>query len=71
MMDEQNNTEEMVSVPRWVLENIEDTLRVQWNIYNNEEDTCQKRNIKVSLIQARKLLNKEKITGNERLERYK
>ena len=70
-MDEQNNTEEMVSVPRWVLENIEDTLRVQWNIYNNEEDTCQKRNIKVSLIQARKLLNKEKITGNERLERYK
>lgn len=63
------NMEEMISVPKWVLENIEDTLRVQWNIYNNEEDTCQKRNVKTALIQVRKLLNNKEITGNERLEK--
>lgn len=70
MMNKENN-EEMISVPRWVLENIEDTLRIQYNIYEGKTDTCQKRNIKTSLIQARKLLKNEEITGNERLETYK
>ena len=71
MTTEENNIEEMISVPRWVLENIEDTLRIQYNIYEGKTDTCQKRNIKTSLIQARKLLKNEEITGNERLENYK
>lgn len=61
--------EENILVSRWILENIEDTLRIQWNIFNEEEDTCQKRNVKTSLIQVRKLLNNEEITGNERLEK--
>ena len=68
-MMNKENMEEMISVPKWILENIEDTLRVQWNIYNNEEDTCQKRNAKTALIQVRKLLNNKEITGNERLEK--
>lgn len=67
-MNKENMEEETISVPKWVLENIEDTLRVQWNIYNNEEDTCQKRCIKTALIQTRKLLNNKEITGNERFE---
>lgn len=61
--------EETIEVPRWVLENIEDTLRIQFNIYEGKTDTCQKRNVKTSLIQVRKLLNNEDITGNERLEK--
>lgn len=63
------NMEEMISVPKWVLENIEDTLRIQYNIYEGKTDTCQKRCIKTALIQTRKLLNNEEITGNERLEK--
>lgn len=61
-----------ISVPRWFLEVVEDTLNTQYNI--NEEDikrtgeTCQDRNIKQSLIGIRKLLRGEELTGNERLE---
>ena len=67
MTNEENN-EEMISVPKWVLENIKGTLRIQMLIYQDEEDSCQKRNLKTSLIQVRKLLNNEEITGNERFE---
>jgi hypothetical protein len=67
-MANKENNEELISIPRWVLENIEDTLRIQMLIYQDEEDSCQKRNIKTALIQTRKLLNNEEITGNERLE---
>jgi len=61
-----------ISVPRWFLEVVEDTLSTQYNI--NIEDveetgeTCQDRNIKQSLIGIRKLLRGEELTGNERLE---
>ena len=61
-----------ISVPRWFLEVVKDTLNTQYNI--NEEDvkrtgeTCQDRNIKQSLIGIRKLLRGDELTGNERLE---
>ena len=65
--------EDNIIVPRWFLEAVEDTLRIQYNI--NDEDvkktgeTCQDRNIKQSLIGIRKLLKGEKLSGNERLEK--
>lgn len=67
-MTNEDNIEENISVPKWVLENIKETLRIQMLIYQDEEDSCQKRLVKTALIQTRKLLNNEEITGNERLE---
>ena len=67
------NKEKDIIVPRWFLEIIEDTLRIQYNI--NEPDmketgeSCQDRNIKQCLNGARKLLNGEDLTGMERQEK--
>lgn len=67
------NKEKDIIVPRWFLERIEDTLRIQYNI--NEPDmketgeSCQDRNIKQCLNGARKLLNGEELTGMERQEK--
>lgn len=62
---------ENIVIPRWFLERIEDTLRIQNNINLDEKDgeTCQDRNIKESLNGVRKLLRGEELTGGERLER--
>lgn len=59
-----------VLIPKWCLENIENTLRIQHIINNDAKDgeTCQDRNIKESLNCVRKLLNGEEITGRERSE---
>lgn len=66
----QQEQQEEVLIPKWCLENIENTLRIQHNINNDVKDgeTCQDRNIKESLNCVRKLLNGEEITGRERLE---
>ena len=63
--------EEIIGVPRWVLENIEDTLRIQNNINLDKKsgETCQDRNIKQSLNCVRKLLRGIELTGMERLEK--
>ena len=60
-----------IIVPRWFLEVVEDTLRIQNNINLEKEtgETCQDRNIKQSLNGVRKLLNGEELTGMERLEK--
>ena len=63
--------EEMISVPKWVLESIKDTLRIQYNIYEGKTDTCQKRNVRESFILALKLLDGDEITGMEKTEKYK
>ena len=65
------NREDNVAVPRWVLENIEDTLRIQNNINIDigSGETCQDRNIRQSLNCVRKLLKGEEITGKERFEK--
>ena len=65
--------EDDILVPRWFLEVVEDTLRIQHNI-NDEHikktgETCQDRNIKQSLIGVRKLLKGQELSGHERLER--
>lgn len=64
---------ENIIIPRWFLEVIEDTLRIQNNINLELEketgETCQDRNIKQSLNGIRKLLNGEELTGMERLEK--
>ena len=52
--------EDGILVPRWFLEVVEDTLRIQHNINDDivkkTGETCQDRNIKQSLIGVRKLL---------------
>lgn len=65
---------EEISVPRWILEQIKDTLRIQNNI--NLEDsresgveTCQDRNVRQSLLLVEKLLDGREITGMERFEK--
>lgn len=62
---------ENITVPRWFLEVVEDTLRIQNNINLEKEtgETCQDRNIKQSLNGVRKLLKGEELTGMERLEK--
>ena len=62
---------ENIIVPRWFLEVVENTLRIQNNI-NLEKgtgETCQDRNVKESLNGIRKLLKGEELTGMERLEK--
>lgn len=65
--------EETIVVPRWFLEVVEDTLRIQNNINLELEkgtgETCQDRNVKQSLNGIRKLLKGEELTGMERLEK--
>lgn len=65
---------EEISVPRWILEQIKYTLRIQNNI--NLEDsresgveTCQDRNVRQSLLLVEKLLDGREITGMERFEK--
>lgn len=64
---------ENIIIPRWFLEVVEDTLRIQNNINLDLEketgETCQDRNVKQSLNGIRKLLNGEELTGMERLEK--
>ena len=61
--------EKEILVPLWVLENIEDTLRMAYNIRENKlEETCFDRNVKGSLNCVRKLLDGAELTGMERLE---
>lgn len=64
-------TKEEITIPRWFLEVVEDTLRIQNNINLEKEsgETCQDRNIRQSLNGVRKLLNGEELTGMERLEK--
>ena len=63
--------EDNIVIPRWFLEVVEDTLRIQNNINIDKEtgETCQDRNVRQSLNGVRKLLNGEELTGGERLER--
>lgn len=64
--------QEEIIIPRWLLERIEDTLQIQYNINLDKKtgETCQDRNIKESLNGVRKLLRGEGLTGGERLERF-
>ena len=65
--------EDSIIVPRWFLESVEDTLRIQHNI--NQPDmkktgeTCQDRNIRQSLNGLHKLLKGEELNGMERFEK--
>ena len=64
---------ETIAIPRWFLEHLEDTLRIQNNINEPEKkesgESCQDRNIRQSLNGIRKLLNGEELTGRERFEK--
>lgn len=72
IIDSLQQESDMLLIPRWCLENIENTLRIQYNISQSKDwETCQDRNIKGSLNCIRKLLSGEELTGMERLEPYK
>lgn len=66
-------TREDIIVPRWFLEIIEDTLRIQYNINKPDMketgESCQDRNIRQCLNGTRKLLSGEELTGMERQEK--
>ena len=66
-MTKENN----IIVPRWFLENVENTLQIQNNINLDKktEETCQDRNVRESLNGLHKLLKGEELTGMERLEK--
>ena len=63
---------EEIKVPKYVLESIENTLR-RWANVNNSylKSSCLDRDTIGNLNCIRKLLNKEELTGMERLEEYK
>lgn len=64
-------SDNLIEVPRWFVETIENTLRIQNNINLDKKtgETCQDRNIREVLNGVRKLLNGEELTGMERLEK--
>ena len=61
--------EPKIEVDRFVLENLENTLRLCANQFNSyTKKTCLDRDIIADLNCVRKLLNGEDITGKERIE---
>ena len=59
----------MIEVDRYILENIENTLRQCANHFNSyKKTTCLDRDIISNLNCVRKILNGEEITGKERCE---
>ena len=67
-MEELAKSNSQISVPRWFLASLENTLRIQHNINLSRPDCCQSRNVKGALNGVRKLLKGEELTGMERLE---
>lgn len=60
---------EEINVPKFVLERIENTLRLANNIHESyKKETCFDRNVIESLNFVRKLLSGKEITGKERCE---
>lgn len=66
-----DKAEELIKVPRWFLEVVEDALRIQHNINCDKKtgETCQDRNIRQSLIGVHKLLKGQELSGMERTEK--
>lgn len=61
---------EEIKVPKFVLENIENTLRLWANTYDSyKKETCLDRETIGALNAVRKLLKGKEVTGMERLEK--
>ena len=61
--------ETKIEVERYILEKIENTLRLCANHFNSyDKKTCLDRDIIADLNCVRKLLNGDDITGKERIE---
>lgn len=62
---------ENISVPKYVLESIENTLR-RWSNINecHKKESCLDRDTIGNLVCIKKLLAGEELTGMERLESY-
>lgn len=60
---------EEIAVPKFVLKNLENTLRLIANAYDcYKKETCLDRDTIGCLNSVRKLLNGDEITGMERIE---
>lgn len=65
-----NKKKQIMEVPDFVIENIENTLRLCANTFNSyEKKTCLDRDIIACLNCVRKVLNGEEINGKERIEK--
>lgn len=60
--------DELIEVPRWILEIIYETLRLQYIIYDEKPDGIQKMNVKESFMLVRNLLDDAEINRDERIE---
>ena len=60
---------EDIKVPKFVLEDILDTLRIVKNYRSDKSETCLDRCIVRNINQLNKLLTGEKITGLEELNK--
>ena len=60
---------EDIKVPKFVLEDILDTLRIVKNYRSDKSETCLDRCIAKNINQLNKLLTGEKITGLEGLNK--
>ena len=64
--------EKTVNVPCFVIEDIENTLRLVANYHNSyDKGSCFNRNVIQSLICSRKIIAGQEITGRERFEELK
>lgn len=61
--------EKTFKVPKYVLENIENTLSIAYMNRSTTVETCFDRDVKCCLSCVRKILNNVELTGKERLEK--
>ena len=64
-----SKTEENIVVPKWFFDHIVDTLRIEYNNRNVNDECCQDRNVRQALVGSLKLLRGEELNGRERLEK--
>lgn len=64
-----NNQEEMVEVPKWILNKVRETIRLTNNLCIEKHYTgCYARMVREAQIMVEKILNNEEITGSEYIQ---
>lgn len=65
------DNEKVFEVPEWVIDNIENTLRIAYNmsyVGDINRETCFDRDVRGCLNCIRKIMDGVELTGHERLE---
>ena len=63
--------DEYICIPKWFFDHILDTLKIDYNNRDVNDECCQDRNVRQALVGLLKLSRGEKLTGAERFERPK